>query len=86
MNDNEYVGVGIAGLGLYTILFTVMLSNFLPEIVCAILIVVGIIIFIVGMWGKMTRRTFVLLAATMIGVCGRPCGRPPFFRMKVSYG
>lgn len=49
MNDNEYIGVGIAGLGLYTILFTVMLSNFLPEIVCAILIVVGIIIFIVGM-------------------------------------
>lgn len=49
MNDNDYVGVGIAGLGLYTMLFAVMLSNLLPEIVCAILIVVGIIIFIAGM-------------------------------------
>lgn len=49
MNNNEYVGIGIAGLGFYTIFFAIILSNLLPEIVCAILIVVGIIIFIAGM-------------------------------------
>ena len=71
MIDNEYA------IGFYIIFLAVMLSNLLPEIVCVILIVVGIIIFIAGMWGKMTRRTFVLLTAAMIGVCGRPFGRPP---------
>lgn len=49
MNDNEYVGIGIAGFGFYTIFFAIMLSNLLPEIACVILIVVGIIIFIAGM-------------------------------------
>ena len=43
MNDNEYV------VGFYIIFLAVMLSNLLPEIVCATLIVVGIIIFIAGM-------------------------------------
>jgi hypothetical protein len=49
VNDNEYIGVGIAGLGFHTIFFAVMLSNVLPEAVCAILIIVGVITFIAGM-------------------------------------
>ena len=49
MIDNEYIGIGIAGLGFYMILFAIMLSNLLPEIVCVILIIVGIITFITGM-------------------------------------